>query len=97
MSAAAFGVALTGAQVYGFTNSEQLDSIIKEPTDWDDDADPNIKTLQQIVPPEFHQHLDVFKKSNRAKLPEGHYNHSMSMEGNSNLRLAQSIRYLKLS
>ena len=82
VSAAAFLASLKKAQVYGITNSRQLDSIIKESTDGDDVPDPDISTLRELVLPEFHPHLEVFKKSNSNKLPEhSRYDHAIPLEG----------------
>jgi hypothetical protein len=82
VSAAALHASLKKARAYGVTNSQQLNSIIKEPTDGDDVPDPDISTLRVLVPPEFHPHLEVFKKSNSNKLPEhSRYDHAIPLEG----------------
>jgi hypothetical protein len=42
----------------------------------------NIKSIQQSVPPEFDEYLEVFKESNSDKLPDhGHYDHNIPLEG----------------
>ncbi|KAK4683622.1 hypothetical protein P7C73_g6616, partial [Tremellales sp. Uapishka_1] len=83
VSAAAFRSALKTATVYGITNSQFSDSVYHpSPAQWDDDSDPDTSTLRSSVPVEFHDFLDVFRKSNSDKLPDhGKYDHSIPLEG----------------
>ena len=83
VSAAAFRTALKSAAIYGITSAPQVQSIV-DPTAEDDDIhDHDLESLKKIVPGDFHDYLDVFKKSNSDKLPEhGAYDHAIPLDDN---------------
>jgi len=56
--------------------------IDPSPADDDNDPIPDRATLLKIIPPEFHDFLDVFNKKNSDKLPDhGPYDHTIELLG----------------
>ena len=86
VSAAAFHSALQTASVYGITTPPEPSSNLINPqsAEGDDDPSPTLSSLQQTIPQEFHDFLEVFKKSNSDKLPDhGPFDHAIPTEGDS--------------
>lgn len=84
-----FRATMKTASVYGITTLAQVSDLINSagrvdppPAEDDDYKIPDNKTIQQLVPPEFHDFLEVFNKDNSDKLPDhGPYDHAIELIG----------------
>jgi len=83
VSPAAFQRSLKSATICGTLTD--LERLLDPPEDEEDDDSHimDLDTLRQVIPKEFHGHLEVFRKANSDKLPlHSRYDHDIPIEGN---------------